>query len=625
MALLSIVFKGQDEVGGVANAVAGELSGIGSAADDAGEKSDGFFGGMLKMAGGFLAANIIGGIATQVTSFASDSIAAARDTQQLMASTQQTIDTMGNAAGRSAQQVADLATSLSDAAGKSLFGDDQVQQSENLLLTFGEIKGAVFDSATALSVDLAAALGGAPKDQAMMLGKALNDPIHGMTALGKAGLTFSEEQKAAIAAMQESGDMAGAQAIIIAELNKQVGGQAEAQAKAAGGMVQFKARLGEVGETLASALLPVLDSLAGVLLDTVAPALETAATWLSANLPAAIATASAVIDQIIAVFTQAGDGGGQFADVLSFLGETWDSLSEIVGDAVRLIQATVVPAFQTIAQFLSDHSEQIKTILGAAWTIIKAVIDTALTLIKGVLKTALQLISGDWAGAWETIKLTLSKVWDNIKVIVGAALTILKTELSLAWDAIKNVASSAWDALATTVSSAWEGIKKAVTDKINEVEAAVKALPTALAAVGQAIVDAIWGGIESAWGTLVDKFNKKLEELRNQLPFSEPKDARSPLRGLSKAGQAIVEMVQSGIDGAGDLAVGAPLIGGASVSGGQIQGRLGASSSGAGGSTVRVVIDDRGSDWLKKFIDVQIESRLGQAGNASLSRQRAGG
>src|SRR4029077_15122677 len=102
------------------------------------------------------------------------------------------------------------------------FGDDQIQQSQNLLLTFGNIKGETFDLATALTVDLAQALGGAPKDQAMMLGKALQDPFKGLNSLGKAGLTFSSEQKKMIKTMVESGDVAGAQALIIAELNKQV-------------------------------------------------------------------------------------------------------------------------------------------------------------------------------------------------------------------------------------------------------------------------------------------------------------------------------------------------------------------------------------------------------------------
>lgn len=216
----------------------------------------GALGNVGMVAGGAALAGVVA-LGAAVVSGVGD----AQEARALYASTQQTIESMGNAAGRSADDVTALASKLSDAAGMSLFGDDQIQQSENLLLTFGNIKGETFDLATALTTDLAAALGGAPKDQAMMLGKALNDPIHGMSALGKAGLTFSEEQKAAITAMQESGDMAGAQAVIIKELNAQVGGQAEAQAKAAGGMVQFKAALGETFETIGGKLLPILDKL----------------------------------------------------------------------------------------------------------------------------------------------------------------------------------------------------------------------------------------------------------------------------------------------------------------------------------------------------------------------------
>ena len=216
----------------------------------------GALGNVGMVAGGAALAGVVA-LGAAIVGGTGDAIEA----RQLYASTEQTIATMGNAAGRSADQVVDLASRLSDAAGMSLFGDDQIQQSENLLLTFGNIKGETFDLATALTVDLAQALGGAPADQAMMLGKALNDPIKGISALGKAGLTFSEEQKAAIAAMVETGDVAGAQAVIIKELNAQVGGQAQAAAKAAGGMVQFQAGLGETFETIGAELLPVLDEL----------------------------------------------------------------------------------------------------------------------------------------------------------------------------------------------------------------------------------------------------------------------------------------------------------------------------------------------------------------------------
>lgn len=537
MATLALIFKGSDETKATVNDVAGGLRDVGSAADEASSKGGGFFSNLLSTATGFLAADVVSAISGQVIGFAADAFEAARGTEQLMASTEQTIKTMGNAAGVSAEHVAEMAAALSDAAGKSLFGDDQIQQSTNLLLTFGEIKGATLDAATALTVDLAAALGGAPQDQAMMLGKALNDPIKGITALGKAGLTFSEEQKAAIAAMVESGDIAGAQAVIIEELNKQVGGQAQAQAEAAGGMVQFQARLGEVGETVAAALLPVLDQLASLLLEYVAPALETAATWLGENLPGAIATVSEWINTIIGMFASAGDSSSELSGILSELGDIWTLIAEIIAIEVELILAVVMPAFEEISTFLAAHSEEINAVLDAAWTIIKTTIDTALTIIKGVLTAALQIIKGDWSGAWETVKTMFSDVWDNITTILMAELEIAKNLLSMAWDAIEGGVQSAWDGITSTISNA-----------VGDLVDTIMSLPDQVAGVGEAVVDTIRDGISGAWDRLVSWFDDKLAELTAKLPFSEPKDSSSPLYGLSKSGVAIITNILEGLE-----------------------------------------------------------------------------
>jgi phage-related minor tail protein len=121
-----------------------------------------------------------------------------------------------------------------------------------MLLTFTNIKDKVLDAATAVSVDMAQALGGDPKSQAIALGKALNDPIKGITALTRVGVTFTDEQKAQIQAMQEAGDMAGAQTVIINELNKEFGGSAKAAADATGGWSEFNGRMGEAKEALGS-------------------------------------------------------------------------------------------------------------------------------------------------------------------------------------------------------------------------------------------------------------------------------------------------------------------------------------------------------------------------------------
>lgn len=143
--------------------------------------------------------------------------------------------------------------------------DDTVNSFQALLLTFGNVKDAVgegndvFTQATALGLDMAQALGVDADSAAMQLGKALNDPIKGVTALTRAGVSFTQQQKDQIRTLQESGDMLGAQKIILGELEKQFGGSAAAFATTAkGDMAQAMNALGETAESFGRILLPVL-------------------------------------------------------------------------------------------------------------------------------------------------------------------------------------------------------------------------------------------------------------------------------------------------------------------------------------------------------------------------------
>jgi hypothetical protein len=68
------------------------------------------------------------------------------------------------------------------------------------------------------------------KGSAVQLGKALNDPIAGVGALSRVGVTFTETQKDMIKTMVEAGNVAGAQTLILDELGKEFGGSAKALA-----------------------------------------------------------------------------------------------------------------------------------------------------------------------------------------------------------------------------------------------------------------------------------------------------------------------------------------------------------------------------------------------------------
>lgn len=151
---------------------------------------------------------------------------------------------------------------------------EQVQEGQNLLLTFTNIQNSagagndIFTQATDILVDMSVAMGTDVKTSAIQLGKALNDPIKGVTALTKVGVTFNEQQREQIKAMTEAGDVAGAQKVILAELNKEFGGSAAAFGETtAGQLAMLKNAFGDVQEELATAFAPALttvfDKLAG--------------------------------------------------------------------------------------------------------------------------------------------------------------------------------------------------------------------------------------------------------------------------------------------------------------------------------------------------------------------------
>ena len=137
------------------------------------------------------------------------------------------------------QQVTDRLVGLAEKTAR-LTGVDQnlIKEGQALLLTFKSVSadadkvGGVFDRATKASIDLAAAGFGSVTSNAVQLGKALEDPIKGLAALGKSGVTFTDEQKALIKTLVETGDVASAQEIILKAVESQVGGTAEATANA---------------------------------------------------------------------------------------------------------------------------------------------------------------------------------------------------------------------------------------------------------------------------------------------------------------------------------------------------------------------------------------------------------
>lgn len=128
---------------------------------------------------------------------------------------------------------------------------------KNLTATV-DTAGGAFDRATVAALDMAAAGFGTAEGNAVQLGKALEDPIKGITALTKSGITFTDAEKEKIKTMVESGDVLGAQTMVLEAIEKQVGGTAEATAT---GSAKMSLALGNVSEAIGTGLLPFFTQL----------------------------------------------------------------------------------------------------------------------------------------------------------------------------------------------------------------------------------------------------------------------------------------------------------------------------------------------------------------------------
>lgn len=187
--------------------------------------------------------------------------------RKITAQTAAVIKSTGGAAHVTDSQVANLADTFSK---KTAVDDEQIQQGLNMMLSFRRVRNEVgknndvFTQAGQAAQDMSAFFIASGKDldvatASLQIGKALNDPTKGITRLTRQGVTFTDQQKNQIKALQDSGDLMGAQKVIIRELGHEFGGTAAAVATPLGRM---RVAVDNISEALGKGLSPATDAAA---------------------------------------------------------------------------------------------------------------------------------------------------------------------------------------------------------------------------------------------------------------------------------------------------------------------------------------------------------------------------
>jgi hypothetical protein len=182
----------------------------------------------------------------------------AREQAQAEAKLEAALKATGYTAGFAASEIKDQAAELQKLTG---IGDETIISMQAMLASFKNIRGDTFQRATMAVLDMGAAMKKTGQSQAQIeqqsiqVGKALNDPILGLTALSRVGVTFTDQQKETIKALVEGGEIAKAQGIILKELESEFGGTAKAMGDASHGVDQMKSAFGDAIEQVGKAIV----------------------------------------------------------------------------------------------------------------------------------------------------------------------------------------------------------------------------------------------------------------------------------------------------------------------------------------------------------------------------------
>lgn len=445
------------------------------------------------------------------------SIPAAKESAQAIGQVNAALASMGPVAGRTAEQLQANAAALMNI---STFDDDEILAKVTAnMLTFGNISGAAFDRAQQAAVNLSARLGQDLQSSAIQVGKALNDPIKGITALARVGVSFTEQQKDQIKQMVAVGDVAGAQAVILGELERQYGGAAKAMRDASpeAGILQQWAELQErIGAIALQVLPPLINGLESALkwFNDLSPGMQSlvvgsvAAAAALGPLLTVLGSAISIVGALLPVFApvvaligQAGlvaalgaaaSAAAPFIAAGAALAATWVLFGDKIGPVLTALKTKFAealgPRLQQMIATISDSlsalwngplGEVLRKVIGLIGELAAAflsafgqatiaILSAAVEFIGGLfrqLATTIQLVAqiltGDWAGAWKSAVGLVSNAVNTMMNVIGALAGYAPGQMQKMVEGVRTWLVGKLDAVWTWVTGKIEAVKKA--------------------------------------------------------------------------------------------------------------------------------------------------------------------
>ena len=299
---------------------------------------------------------------------------------------QQINESMGLFGNSTDEVTASLVNYANEVARSTGIDQNAIKATQAKLLTFKEIAitadevNGNFQRATKAAIDLGAAGFGTAEENAVSLGKALNDPIKGIGALTRNGITFTASEKERIKVLVESNQVGEAQNMILAAIETQVGGTAEATANATD---RIKVGFSQVTETIGMALLPAFEKVTAFLLEQVFPAFQTYVLPIVKQLAAFIQENFAPLLQNV------------FIPIVKALLQAWTTVANSVKNNEKELKP-LLDLFKTVFEFVKVHLAPllVKT-LGNSLKVVAGIVGTLIGLFSnlvGIINSAVNAI-----------------------------------------------------------------------------------------------------------------------------------------------------------------------------------------------------------------------------------------
>lgn len=480
--------------------------------------------------------------------------------QQVMASLNASLAMTGKSTGVTSEMADKLAESLS---GVTTYSANTIMQGESIMATFDKVGKNTFPQATSMALDLAAKLGIAVPQAARLMGRALEDPVKGVTQLTRFGITLSTQQKDAIKSFMAVNNVAGAQGVVLAALHGRLGNVAQAMGSTfSGRMTILSDQFELMREKIGAGLIPIMGNLmgavaplAGMLGQALPVAMDAVSAFMDEYLTPAFNTVDSTIKKVVDVLNsglgpsvgQAGEKVKAFASFITGASPAADALKGVIiavgiafaayniqsGIAAATTKAKLIPGLLDSAKAWMANAFAVDSALLPFTLIAVAVAGIILLFVhwyntneqfRAAVQTLVRDVLGKLQQLLQSIQPEVQQViaqFDKFANAIGQRATPVIKELvglfSTDFPKIRTAVSSTTNGIRAVWDALWPTLSITVKATADIIMAILKTAMNVLGSVIEIALDLLSGNWKQAWSDLTGAVTREWDIINTLL------------------------------------------------------------------------------------------------------------